>query len=130
LYDRTRTRFADKRQHSSVQARNTRRISADLIHYSFEDIGQLFAKPGRNFSSRAAKIMFQEGKRAHSWSPFLHGFNAWVRKYLLQAGFLAGADGMTVALSAAVNSYLKYGKLLELQRDTEVLRKTDFTKVW
>lgn len=130
LYDRRKTRFGGKRQHSTVLSRNPGKISADLIHYSFDDIGQLFSKPGRNFSSRAAKIMFQEGKRANSWSPLLHGFSAWVRKYLLQAGFLAGADGMTVAISAAVNSYLKYGKLLELQRDTQVLRKTDFSKVW
>ena len=130
LYNRTRTRFAEVSQHSSVQARNPRKIQADLIHYSFADVGQLFAKPGRNFSGRAAKIMFQKGKRANAWSPFVHGLGALVRKYVLQAGFLAGVDGMTVALSAGVNSYLKYAKLLELQRDPEVLRRTDFTKVW
>ncbi len=130
LYERTRTRFAENSQHSTVQARNAREIEADLIHYSFEDVGQLFAKPGRNFSGRAAKIMFQKGKRANSWSPFFHGVGAWVRKYLFQAGFLAGVDGMTVAISAAVNSYLKYAKLLELQRDPQVLQRTDFSKVW
>jgi len=130
LYDRTKTRFAEKRQHSSVQARNPMRLPADLLHYSFDDIGQLFAKPGRNFSGRAAKIMYQDGRRAHSWSPFVHGVSAWVRKYILQAGFLEGVDGMTVALSAAVNSYLKYAKLLELHRDPKVRQNTDFGKVW
>ncbi len=130
LYDRTKTRFAENRQHSSVQARNPMRIPADLLHYSFDNIGQLFAKPGRNFSGRAAKIMYEQGKRANGWSPVLHGVGAWVRKYLLQAGFLAGVDGMTVAISAAVNSYLKYAKLLELQRDPKVLQSTDFSKVW
>lgn len=130
LYDRTRTRFAEVSQHAAVQAVNPRKIPADLIHYSFGDVGQLFAKPGRNFSGRAAKIMFQKGKRANGWSPFVHGLGAWIRKYLLQAGFLAGVDGMTVAISAGVNSYLKYAKLLELQRDPEVLRRTDFSKVW
>lgn len=130
LYERTKTCFADNSQHSTVQARNVGKIEADLIHYSFEDVGQLFAKPGRNFSGRAAKIMFQKGKRANSLSPFVHGVSAWVRKYVLQAGFLAGVDGMTVAISAAVNSYLKYAKLLELQRDPQVLQRTDFSKVW
>ena len=130
LYDRRKTRFADVRQHSQIPAANPLRIKADLIHYSFQDIGQLFSKPGRNFSSRAAKIMYQEGRRANGWSPLIHGVSAWARKYLFQAGFLAGVDGMTIAISAAVNSYLKYAKLLEFQRDRQVLERTDFNKIW
>lgn len=130
LYNRNLTRFAAVKQHAAVQAKNPLRLNADIIHYSFENIGQLFAKPGRNFSGRAAKIMYQKGKRANSFSPFSHGLNAFVRKYVLQKGFLGGVDGMTVALSSGINSYLKYAKLLEYQRDPKVLEKEDFDKVW
>ncbi len=130
LYNRTLTRFAEVKQHSSVQAKSPQRLDADLIHYSFENLGQLFAKPGRNFSGRAAKIMYQKGKKANSFSPFTHGLNAFIRKYVFQKGFLGGVDGMTVALSSAVNSYLKYAKLLEYQRDPKVLENEDFNKVW
>ncbi|CAK2408030.1 (heptosyl)LPS beta-1,4-glucosyltransferase [Vibrio crassostreae] len=130
LYDKSKTRFAAVKQHAAVQAKNPERINADIIHYSFENLGQLFAKPGRNFSGRAAKIMYQKGKRANSFSPFTHGLNAFIRKYIFQKGFLGGVDGMTVALSSAVNSYLKYAKLLEFQRDPKVLEKEDFDKVW
>ncbi|WP_153445918.1 glycosyltransferase family 2 protein [Vibrio algicola] len=130
LYNKNKTRFAAVKQHAAVKANNPERLDADIIHYSFEDLGQLFAKPGRNFSSRAAKIMYQKGKRANAWSPFTHGLNAFVRKYFFQKGFLGGVDGMTVALSSAINSYLKYAKLLELQRDPTVLEKTDFNKIW
>ena len=63
-------------------------------------------------------------------SPFIHGLSAFIRKFVFQKGFLGGSDGMTVALSSAVNSYLKYAKLLEMQRDPKVLEKTDFNKVW
>ncbi|MFV0573846.1 MAG: glycosyltransferase family 2 protein [Vibrio sp.] len=130
LYNRTKTRFTAVKQHASVPAENLQKLDADIIHYSFENIGQLFAKSGRNFSGRAAKIMYQKGKRANSFSPFLHGMNAFIRKYVFQKGFLGGVDGMTVALSSAVNSYLKYAKLLEFQRDPKVLEKEDFNKVW
>ncbi len=130
LYDKNQTRFAAVKQHAAVQAKNPERINADLIHYSFENLGQLFAKPGRNFSGRAAKIMYKKGKKANSFSPFLHGLNAFIRKYIFQKGFLGGVDGMTVALSSAVNSYLKYAKLLEYQRDPKVLENEDFDKVW
>ncbi len=130
LYNRQLTRFADRKQHSTVQARQPRRLDADLIHYSYADIGQLFAKPGRNFSGRAARIMYLEGKRVSSLAPVVHGASALFRKYILQLGFLGGLDGLTVSLSAAVNSYLKYAKLLELQRDATVLERTNLKRVW
>ncbi len=130
LYNRHKTRFAAVKQHAAVEAKNPQRLNADIIHYSFENLGQLFAKPGRDFSGRAAKIMYQKGKRANAFSPFTHGLNAFVRKYIFQRGFLGGVDGMTVALSSAINSYLKYAKLLEYQRDPKVLEKEDFNKVW
>ena len=130
LYNRQKTRFAPKNQHSSVQAKSPRRVPVDLIHYSFEDIYQLFAKPGRDFSGRAAKIMYLEGRKATFLSPFIHGMSAFLRQYVLQGGMFAGVDGMTVALSTSINSYLKYARLLEIQRDPLVLRNTDFGKVW
>jgi len=130
LYNSKEVKFSEVKQHASVQAKNPKRLNADIIHYSFENIGQLFAKPGRDFSGRAAKIMYKKGKRANSLSPFAHGLNAFIRKYIFQRGFLGGIDGMTVALSSAVNSYLKYAKLLEYQRDPKILKNEDFDKVW
>ncbi|MBU1294043.1 glycosyltransferase family 2 protein [Marinomonas sp. UCMA 3892] len=130
LYNTDKTRFADVKQHASVQTKNVKNIDADIIHYSFKNIGELFAKPGRNFSGRAAKIMYAKGKRANCFSPFTHGLNAFIRKYIFQRGFMGGVDGMTVALSAAVNSYLKYAKLLEYQRDPSVTKQDDFKNIW
>lgn len=130
LYNRQKTRFKEVKQHSFVDAISPKKLNSDLIHYSFKNLGELFAKPGRNFSSRSAKIMYQKGKRANAFSPALHGFNAFLRKYIFQLGFLEGTDGLTVSLSSAMNSYLKYAKLLEFQRDPKVLQAEDFNKVW
>lgn len=130
LYDTNKTRFADVKQHSSVQAKSVKDINADIVHYSFNNIGELFAKPGRNFSGRAAKIMYAKGKKANAFSPFIHGLNAFIRKYIFQRGFLGGVDGMTIALSSAINSYLKYAKLLEYQRDPSVTKQDDFNNIW
>ena len=74
--------------------------------------------------------MFAKGKKSNAFSPFLHGLNAFIRKYIFQKGFLGGVDGMTVALSSAVNSYLKYAKLLEYQRDKNVTEQDDFKNIW
>jgi glycosyltransferase involved in cell wall biosynthesis len=130
LYNRNKTKFSEVKQHASVQAKEPKRLNADLIHYSFENLGQLFAKPGRDFSGRAAKIMYQKGKKANALSPFSHGLSAFIRAYIIKRGFLGGADGLTVAISAAMSSYLKYARLLEFQRDPAVLEREDFTKIW
>ncbi|GHB14403.1 glycosyltransferase family 2 protein [Salinicola rhizosphaerae] len=130
LFDRDRTGFSESRQHASVQAGNPQRLNADIEHYSFANLGELFGKASGRFSNRAAKIMFLKGKRANAASPALHGANAFVRKYVFQGGCLAGLDGMSVSLSAAVNAYLKYAKLLELQRDAKVHDAEDFDRVW
>ncbi|MBM6551214.1 glycosyltransferase family 2 protein [Marinomonas ostreistagni] len=130
LYNHTSARFADVKQHAAVKAQKVVNINADIIHYSFRNIGELFAKPGRNFSGRAAKIMYHKGKRAHALSPFLHGLNAFLRKYIAKRGFLGGVDGFTVSMSSAVNSYLKYAKLLEYQRDPSVTQQDDFKNIW
>ncbi|GHC29163.1 glycosyltransferase family 2 protein [Aidingimonas halophila] len=130
LFDRDRTGFSDSQQHASVQARHPARLDADLQHFSFADLGELFTKASGRFSKRAAKIMYRRGKRANGWSPFLHGSSAFLRKFVFQKGFTAGLDGLSVSLSAAVNSYLKYAKLLEFQRDSRIRDNEDFDKIW
>jgi glycosyltransferase involved in cell wall biosynthesis len=130
LYNSKKTKFAEVKQHAKVTSRNVICVKKDIIHYSFKNIGELFSKPGRNFSNRAAKIMYLKGTKVNSFSPLVHGLIAFVRKYLLQRGFLAGIDGVTVALSSSVNSYLKYAKLLELKRDPAVLKHVDFDEIW
>lgn len=130
LFHRGRTKFREVKQHSYVETKNFTRLKGDIVHYSFRNVGELFAKPGRNFTTRGAKIMYEQGKRAGSLSPLIHGLNSFLRQYFLKRGFLDGVDGLTVSLSSAVYSYLKYAKLLEYQRDPEVLKNEDFRKIW
>ncbi len=130
LFNKTKTKFKEVKQHSYVESQNVQKLKGDILHYSFNNLGELFAKPGRNFSTRGAKIMYEKGKRANSFSPILHGIMAFVRHYFIRFGFLDGIDGVTVSLSSGVNSYLKYAKLLEYQRDPKVLANEDFKKVW
>ena len=130
IYRHDRLRFKDVRQHAFVPTDNTKRIKADLVHYRYRNIGELFAKPERNYSSRGAKILYLKGRKAHAWTPVLHGVGAFLSNYLLRGGILGGIDGLTLSLAVANNSYLKYAKLLEWQRDPQVRDREDFTNVW
>ena len=129
LYDHRKVRWKDMRMHSFVETRDFRVLKGNIIHYSYRGIGELFRKAD-SYSNAIAKNMYQRGKRAGAMSPFLHGLSALLKHYVIKGGFLDGVDGMTVSISSAINSYLKYAKLLEFQRDPEILNKEDFSKVW
>jgi glycosyltransferase involved in cell wall biosynthesis len=130
LYRHDRLRFPEVKQHATVPTHNTQCWRADLLHYRYKNLGELFAKPGRNYSTRGAKILWNNGKRAHWWSPLWHGGAAFFINYFIRGGILGGIDGLTLSKSIAINSYLKYAKLLEYQRDPAVRDAEDFTKVW
>lgn len=130
LYRHDRLRFCEVKQHSHVPTDNTRRIKADLIHYRYKNTGELFAKPERNYSSRGAKILYLSGKRVGPLSPIGHGLGAFMVNYFLRGGIFGGIDGLSLTLSIAQNSYLKYAKVLEWQRDERVRNKEDFDQVW
>ncbi len=130
VYRHSKLRFPEVKQHATVPTANTLRWKADLIHYRYRNIGELYAKPGRDYSNRGAKILYLSGKRATALSPVLHGTGAFLVNYLLRGGICGGIDGLTLSKAIATNSYLKYAKLLEYQRDPHVREAEDFDKVW
>jgi hypothetical protein len=107
-----------------VAAADLGELDADLIHHSYASVGELFRKADR-FSTRSAKLLWEKGKRARSWDPLLHGAVAFIRRYLVRGGVLGGVDGFSVSLAAATNTYLKYAKLLEFERDPSCRKRLD-----
>jgi len=130
LFKHSKIRFSAVKQHASVPTHNCAKLKGDLIHYRYQNLGELFAKPGRNYSTRGAKILYNQGKRARFYSPFVHGTSALFVNLFIRGGILGGVDGFTLSLSIALNSYLKYAKLLEYQRDPQVRERENFNQVW
>lgn len=130
LFKHEKLRFRAVKQHASVPAENTAKLKGDLFHYRYQNLGELFAKPGRNYSTRGAKILFLKGKKATPLTPFIHGCSAFIINYFFKGAIFEGVDGFTLALSIAVNSFLKYAKLLEYQRDPKVRENENFDQVW
>lgn len=130
LFNQNHLRFRDVKQHSSVPTNNTQKLKGDLLHFRYQNLGELFAKPARNYSTRGAKILYLNGKKATAFTPFLHGFSSLFVNLFFKGAILEGIDGFTLALSIATNSYLKYAKLLEYQRDPKVREREDFNSVW
>ena len=130
LFRKDKLQFAELKQHAYVPTTNTCQLKADIIHYRYKNIDQLFAKPERNYSTRGAKILFLKGKKANALTPLLHGFSAFVVNYFFRGGIMGGLDGYILSKSIAHNSFMKYAKLLEYQRDETVREAEDWTSVW
>lgn len=93
-----------------------KQLNGDLLHYTYQSF-EAHQQKARQFSSIAAKALFEKGKRV-SWfkllfSPawaFFHGF-------ILKLGFLDGYTGFMIAKISANQSHLKYKKLIQLYKE-------------
>ena len=130
LFRHDKLRFKDVKQHASVPNNNCCKLKGDILHFRYKNCGELFAKPARNYSTRGAKILYLKRKRVYFFTPFFHGWAAFYSNFFLRKGFLDGVDGFTLSLSIAVNSYLKYAKVLEYYRDGKVREAENFNEVW
>ncbi|MBI5847781.1 MAG: glycosyltransferase family 2 protein [Nitrospirae bacterium] len=91
------------------------RTHAPIEHFSFFSYSDMLRiMEGR--STDMAKELFDAGKRVNAVTPFLHGATMFMQVYILKLGFLNGLDGFIIAITRAGGSFLKYAKLLELQR--------------
>lgn len=111
LFRRGRARFTDDLVHERLVAQDpVQRLSHDLLHYSFLDFSQVLAKVDR-YSTASAQQMFDKGRRASPAGALVRGAWAFVRTYVLRAGFLDGPQGLALAISNAQGTYYRYLKL-------------------
>ena len=116
LYNRKKCAFSTAGGHARVQTRNVKDLDADMLHYSYEDYSQMI-KTTHKFITRGARIAHEEGKRAGSFDPFLHGMGALFKALVLKGGAFHGIHGWNVAVISAFSSYMKYALMLEMQEN-------------
>lgn len=90
-------------------------LQHSLIHYSYADVHNMLEKLDR-YSTGHARDMAARGKRSSLGGAVAHGCWAFVRTYLLRAGFLDGGHGLMLAIYNAEYTYYKYLKLAHLHR--------------
>jgi len=115
LYRRDRGRFVGK-PHDSVQADGpVGRLEGELYHHTFRTVEEHLAKV-EFFTTLAAEDLFLCGRRR--WLPAMLLAPPWafVHKLIMQAGFLDGSRGWTIARLTARYTFLKYRKLGVLVR--------------
>ena len=115
LYDRRHANWPQRRVHESVTARGpVGELSKDLQHYAYRDIHHHY-ETMQNYTRLAALQMFDEGRRANEFHLLFYPPAAFLRNYVLKAGFLDGIPGLIISAMNAHYVFLKFAKLWALQ---------------
>jgi len=116
LYNRKKCSYTTAGGHARVETTNIQNLEADMLHYSYENYSQMI-KTSHKFITRGARLSYEDGKRAGSFDPFLHGVGALFKALVLKGGAFHGINGWNVAIISAFSSYMKYALMLEMQEN-------------
>ena len=117
LFKRGSARFSDDLVHERlIPSGQVAKLENPMLHYSFMDYSQVLQKIDR-YSTASAEQAFAKGKTSTPLKAVLHGVWSFFRTYFLQAGFLDGPQGFTLAMSNAQGTYYRYVKLWHLIRE-------------
>jgi glycosyltransferase involved in cell wall biosynthesis len=117
LFKRGTARFSDDLVHERLIPNGTvAKLENPMLHYSFMNYTQVLDKLNR-YSTASAEQAFAQGKKSNPAKAVLHGMWAFIRTYILRAGFLDGPQGFALAISNAHGTYYRYMKLWQLNQD-------------
>ena len=118
LFHRGRGRWNDRIIHESVTMDADARVSTlkgVLLHYSMKSPEHHRQMIDERYAPLGAEQMHREGQRPSALRRMTAGPAAFVRSYVLKAGFRDGAAGWIIARMAAHNAALKHRLLQKLE---------------
>ncbi|HVU09510.1 MAG TPA: glycosyltransferase family 2 protein [Verrucomicrobiae bacterium] len=89
-------------------------LKNDLRHYSMENLNHHVRK-AMNYSDIFARQNLARGKSTGALTLWLRPFWRFTRGYFLRLGFLDGWQGYAIARMVALETFLRYAKLREVQ---------------
>ena len=121
LFDRRHARWSDDPVHEKVlyalaPGAPLGTLAGDLLHESGEDLGRYLEKQNR-YTALAAGELHGRGRRAGLAALTLSPLWRFIKFYLLRLGLLDGLPGLVHISIGCMNSFMKYAKLIELQRN-------------
>jgi glycosyltransferase involved in cell wall biosynthesis len=110
LFRRDKARFSDDLVHERVVcAGRIARLSEPLIHHPVRRLEDAVSRMDR-YSTAGAQMLLASGRRVFFISGIVRGIWAFLRAYVLRAGFLDGAEGFLLAVANAEGTYYRYMK--------------------
>jgi glycosyltransferase involved in cell wall biosynthesis len=116
LFQRGAARFSDDLVHERLIVNGSvGRLRQPLLHKTFHDLEELLAKINQ-YSTAGARMLDEKNKTATLKKAVGHAVWAFLRTYIIRAGFLDGREGFMLAVSTAESTYYRYAKLMLLNK--------------
>jgi glycosyltransferase involved in cell wall biosynthesis len=97
------------------QKTSVKLLAGDMFHHTFEDIAA-YRKRNNEVSTVIAQSLFDTDIKKSRAKIILSPLWSFINGYFLRLGFLEGYNGFIIAVLTAQQSFLKYQKLRQLQR--------------
>ncbi len=117
LFDRKNAQWGGPAVHERLILAEPARIgflNGDLLHYSYYTVAEHYER-SKKYANIAAQAMHAKGKSGSWLNLVINPVFKFIRNYLLRRGFLDGWAGWTICRIAALETYGKYRKLLQLK---------------
>ena len=92
-------------------------LQGDLEHFSFYSMDE-HREQIEKFSDISSKAKFEKGIRSNWFKVILKPVAKFLKSFFIKQGFRDGYYGWIIATYSAYATYLKYSKLLQIQRST------------
>jgi glycosyltransferase involved in cell wall biosynthesis len=110
LYHRAKARWVGDFVHESVQVRGrVGHLEANLLHFTCDSLSEHLKTMDR-YTTLAAEELVSRRVRLSMRHLIVDPTWTFAKTYFLQAGFLDGLEGLTIAYMAALYTFLKYAK--------------------
>ncbi len=122
LFNKKTGNFNQNKVHESiVVSGKIGNFDNEMLHYTVFDIETAFQKQIK-YSSLSAELLFENGKRTTVFKPILKIPFEFIRVYFIQLNLMNGYQGFVWSILCSFGSFLKYAKLLELQKKHTILK--------
>src|SRR5580700_4394561 len=110
LYDRGKATWVGDFVHESVAVRGRLgHLESNLLHFTCDSLSEHLRTMDRYTTLAAEQLV--EQKKEIGWTQLaLDPTWTFLKTYFVQAGFLDGVEGLTIAYMAALYTFLKYAK--------------------
>ncbi|HLA35792.1 MAG TPA: glycosyltransferase family 2 protein [Rhodocyclaceae bacterium] len=116
LFDRRHAHWSEDKVHEHVVAEcATGVLQGDLLHDSAESLANYLAKQNRYTDIQAA-AMQHAGTPPQPWKLLTSPLARFIRFYIFRSGWRDGAAGFAHIAIGCFFSFVKYAKVIELQR--------------
>ncbi len=94
-------------------------LKNDLLHYSYPNLEEYFNKYNR-YTTIGAEELYKKEKKASIFEIVIKPFIAFIKHFIIKAGFLDGVEGFLVSFLSATAVMVKYAKLRRLNKNNGI----------